>query len=161
MLALIFAVAVVATVGGSMAFAQTSPGTGTAPAPIQGTVNLPQMILSSVKTGFTDAADTAAGQVTNGQVLAGGLVVQNGYAVYAFKVTDGKSVYAVIIDAGNGQVLKVSQAQPLNMGAFLGMGGRGMGMHGHMGMKSWSHQQPSGSTSPGSPSGTTQSGFQE
>ncbi len=162
MLAMILGVAIVATVGGSLAYAQTtSSGPSQGPAPIQGSVNVPQMILSSVKTSFTTAANTAAGQVAGGQVLSGGLAVQQGYAVYIFKVTDGKSVYSVIIDAGNGQVLKTSQGHPLTADSLLGGmgGGHRMMMHGHMGMQgSWSKSQtPSGTA----PSTTTPSGFQE
>ncbi|HJT09972.1 MAG TPA: PepSY domain-containing protein [Candidatus Nitrosotalea sp.] len=163
MLAVILGVAVIATVGSSLAYAQTTSPSGSSqvPTPIQGSINLPQNILSSVKTSFTTAASTAAGQVTGGQVLSGGLVVQQGYVVYAFKVTDGKSVYSVIVDAGNGQVLKTSQGHPLNMGSLIGGmgGGHGMMMHKHMGMSgSWSKSQtPSGTA----PSTTTPSGFQE
>ena len=53
---------------------------------IQGSVDLKQMLLSSVKTKFIDAANTAAGAVTNGQVLGGSLTVVQGYVVYNFKV---------------------------------------------------------------------------
>lgn len=166
LLAVILSVAIVATVGSSLAYAQTAPGSGSSSGQttIQGSINLPRMILSSVKTGFTSAATTAAGQVPNGQVLAGGLVVQQGYAVYAFKVTDGTSVYSVIVDAGNGQVLKTSQGHPLSMMAFGGIGGSGIRAHGFMGMHAgaWS-KLPQGSTNQGqtTPGGTTQSGYQE
>ena len=163
LLAVILSVAIVATVGSSLAYAQTAPGSGSGSGQttIQGSVNLPKMILSSVKTSFNAAASTAAAQVPNGQVLAGGLAIQQGYAVYAFKVTDGTSIYSVIVDAGNGQVLKTSQGYPLNMMAFGGAGGPGIRAHGmHAGAWSKLHQ---GSTSQGqnSPSGTTQSGYQE
>src|SRR5579885_192337 len=162
LLAVILVVAVIATVGGSLAYAQTAPGSGTgqAPTPIQGSINLPQMILSSVKVDFTTAANTAAGHVTNGKILAGALTVQQGYAVYAFKITDGTNIYSVIVDAGNGTVLKTSQGHPLNMGVFGGMGGPGMRLHGHFGMHAggWMKSQTPGSTAP---STTTPSGFQE
>jgi uncharacterized membrane protein YkoI len=167
MLAMILGVAVIAAVGGSLAYAQTAPttvaGSGTGSqgqAAIQGSVNIPQIILSSVKTSFTTAANTAAGQITGGQVLSGGLVIKQGYAVYAFKVTDGKNVYSVIVDAGNGQVLKTSQGYPLTEGSLLGwgMGGHGMMMHKHMGMGNWQKPGAPGSTAP---STTTPSGFQE
>lgn len=166
MLAVVLAVAIVASVGGSLAYAQTAPGSAPTQGqtPVQGSVNVPQMILSSVKTSFVAAANTAAGQVPNGQVLAGGLVLQQSSVVYAFKVTNGTSVFTVLIDAGNGSVLKTSQGHPLNMGVFGGMGGHGMRMHGKMGMHggAWSKMQP-GATGQGqpSPSGTTPSGFQE
>ncbi|MDE1765104.1 MAG: PepSY domain-containing protein [Thaumarchaeota archaeon] len=158
MFAMILGVAVIAAVGGSMAYAQTAPSTGSGSTytPIQGSVNIPQVILSNVKVNFVDAANTAAKQITGGQVLSGDLVIQNGYAVYAFKVTDGKSVYSVIVDAGNGQVLKTSQGRPLSSLAFGGMGmGHGM-MHKHM-AGTWS-KAPTGTTPP---STTTPSGFQE
>lgn len=162
LLAMIVGVAVIASIGGSLAYAQTAgSGSGQTQTPIQGSINLPQMILSSVKTPFTTAATTAAGQVTGGQVLSGGLAVIHGSAVYAFKVTNGTSVFSVIVDAGNGQVLKTSQGHPLTLASLIGggMGGHGM-MHGHMGM--W--KKPTGSTTSPSgttPSGTTPSDFQE
>lgn len=162
LLAMILGVAIVATVGGSLAYAQTAPGSssGTGQTPIQGSINLPQMILSSVKVGFNSAASTAASKVTNGQVLSGGLVIHQGYAVYAFKVTDGKSVYNVIVDAGNGSWLNTSQGHPLTMNAFGGMGAPGMRMHGFSGMHagSWSKPATPGNTTPNT---TTPSGFQE
>ncbi|MGB9003267.1 MAG: hypothetical protein WCC52_05630, partial [Nitrosotalea sp.] len=65
LLAMIVGVAVIASIGGSLAYAQSS-STGSGQTPIQGSINLPQMILSSVKTSFTTAATTAAGQVTGG-----------------------------------------------------------------------------------------------
>jgi uncharacterized membrane protein YkoI len=150
LLAMIVGVAVIASIGGSLAYAQTAgSGSGQTQTPIQGSVNLPQMILSSVKTPFTTAATTAAGQVTGGQVLSGGLRVIHGSVVYAFKVTDGKSVYSVIVDAGNGQVLKTSQGHPLTLASLIGggMGGHGKMMHGHMGM--W--KKPSNSTTTTAP----------
>lgn len=159
LLAMILGVAVIATIGGSLAYAQTAgAGSGQTPTPIQGSINLPQMILSSVKTSFTTAATTAAGQVTGGQVLSGHLAAIHGSVVYAFKVTDGKSVYSVIVDAGNGSVLKTSQGHPLTLASLIGggMGGHGKMMHGHMGM--W--KKPTNGTTT-APSGTTPSDFQE
>ncbi|MDE1764428.1 MAG: hypothetical protein KGH88_09350 [Thaumarchaeota archaeon] len=166
LLAMILGVTVIATVGGSMAHAQIAPDSGTTQTPqISGSVNLSQLLLSSIKTSFTTAADTAASQVTGGQVLSGSLVVKQDYAVYAFKVTDGKTVYSVIVESGNGSVLYKSQGHPLTASSIFGGmnsmdgGHRGMMMHGpmmggHMGM--W--QKPQNSTAP---SGTTPSGFQE
>ena len=155
MLAMILGVAIVATIGGSYAFAQTAgtttPGSTTAPPQIQGSVNLPQLLLSNVQTKFTDAANSAAGAVTSGQVISGGLTQIQGSLVYAFKVTDGKSLYSVIVDAGNGKVLYTSQAHPLQIGGLLGGGGMGHGgmMHKHgFGMGAWRSQQSSAPTSP-------------
>jgi len=155
LLAMILSVAVIATVGASYAFAQTAgttPSTPsqTAPPQIQGSVNLQQMLLSSVHTKFTDAANTAAGAVTNGQVLGGSLTVIQGSVVYTFKVFDGTNIYSVIVDAGNGKVLYTSQGHPMQLGALLGDGGH-YGMRGHhMEGNEWKSQQ-----SPTTPSSTT------
>jgi len=155
LLAMILGVAVIATIGGSYAFAQTAgtttQGSTTAPPQIQGSVNLPQLLLSNVQTKFTDAANSATGAVTSGQVLSGGLTQIQGSLVYAFKVTDGKSLYSVIVDAGNGKVLYTSQAHPLQIGGLLGGGmGHGGMMHKHgMRMGAWNSQQSS--TAPSSP----------
>ena len=169
MLAMILGVAVIATVGGSFAFAQTASSsssssagstsgqgsTGTAPPQIQGSVNLQQLLLSNIQTKFTDAANTAAGAVTNGQVISGKLAVIQGSVVYSFKVIDGTNIYSVIVDAGNGKVLYTSQGHPIQLGGLLGMGGGGMGHYGmmgkhHMGMGGgpWQSQQPSTPASP-------------
>ena len=149
MLAVILGLALVASVGGSMAYAA---GSGSGPTPIQGSINLPQMILSSVKTSFTTAANTAQGQVPNGQVLSGGLRVIHGSVVYSFQVTNGTSVFSIIVDAGNGQVLKTSQGHPLTLASLLGGMGGGMRMHGHMGMHAggWSKPQTQNGASSGS-----------
>jgi len=162
-LGMILGLVVLATVGGSYAFAQTAgtttPGQGvqtTAPPQIQGSVNLQQLLLSNVGTKFTDAANTAAGSVTSGQVISGGLTQIQGSLVYAFKVTDGKSLYSVIVDAGNGKVLYTSQAHPLQIGGLLGNGmGHGGMMHKHgVGMGAWKSMQPSTASSSPPPAGT-------
>jgi len=160
MLAMILSVAVIATIGGSLAFAQTAGSTGqssttTTPPKIQGSVNLQQLLLSNVQTKFTDAANTAAGAVANGQVIAGSLAVIQGSVVYNFKVIDGTNIYSVIVDAGNGKVLYTSTGHAIQLGGLLGMGGGGMGHYGmmgkhHMGMGggAWKSQQPSSTPSP-------------
>lgn len=133
LLAMILGVAVIATVGVSFAYAQTAGTTSgtnsstTAPQ-IQGSVNLKQMLLSSIQTKFTDAANTAAGAVTNGQVIGGNLAVIQGSVVYNFKVFDGTNIYSVIVDAGNGKVLNTSQGHSFQIGSLFGMGHSGM-MH--------------------------------
>ncbi|OLC94601.1 MAG: hypothetical protein AUI92_00210 [Thaumarchaeota archaeon 13_1_40CM_3_38_6] len=159
LLAMILSVAVIATVGTTLAFAQTAGTTSTpsqtTPPQIQGSVNLQQMLLSSVHTKFTDAANTASGAVTNGQVLGGSLTVIQGSVVYTFKVFDGTNIYSVIVDAGNGKVLYTSQGHPMQLGALLG--GEHFGMRGHhMGGYGWKMHQPS-TTAPSdtAPSSTT------
>jgi uncharacterized membrane protein YkoI len=154
LLAMILGVAVIATVGASLAYAQTAGTTSgttspTTPPQIQGSVNLQQMLLSSVQTKFTDAANTAAGAVTNGQVLGGSLTVIQGSVVYRFMVFDGTNIYSVIVDAGNGKVLNTSQGHPMQLGQLIG-GEHGMRGH-HMEGNAWKSHQPSNTT----PSTTT------
>jgi uncharacterized membrane protein YkoI len=161
LLAMILGVVVFATVGVSLAYAQTAGTTGstsqaTAPPQIQGSVNLQQMLLSSVQTKFTDAANTAEGAVTNGKVIGGNLAVIQGSVVYNFKVFDGTNIYSVIVDAGNGKVLYTSQGHPFQIGSLFGMEHSGMMHKSHMGGAAWKSQQPS-TTSPStttSPTGT-------
>jgi len=146
LLAMILGVAIIATVGTTLAYAQTAGTTSgttspTTPPQIQGSVNLQQLLLSNVHTKFTDAANTAAGAVTNGQVIGGSLTVIQGSVVYSFRVFDGTNIYSVIVDAGNGKVLNTSQGHPMQLGQLLG-GEHGMRGH-HMGGNAWKSQQPS------------------
>ena len=150
LLAMMLIVAIGAIVGGSFAYAQTTGTTG-AISPnnqepqIQGSINLQQNIMSSVKTSFSAAQDTAASAVTNGKVIGGSLTVIQGSVVYAFKVIDDKNlVYSIIVDAGNGKVLSTSQGHAFNFGGF-GMGGH-CSMGGGHGWKS--HQTPSTTNQP-------------
>ena len=144
LLAVILSVAVFATVGVSLAYAQTAGTTSgtnsqTTPPQIQGSINLKQMLLSSIQTKFTDAANTAANSVPNGQVIAGNLAVIQGSVVYNFKVFDGTNIYSVIVDAGkNGNILNTPQGHPFQFGSLFGMGHSGM-MH-KFHMKSYAPQ---------------------
>ena len=135
MLAIITGVVLCATFGLSVtSYAsadsnQTSSGTTTPPT-IRGSIDLKQMITSSIKTKFSDAANTAASAVSNGMVIGGQLTQKHGYLVYQFKVVDDKNmIYSVIVDAGTGQVLNTSQGHTANVGVFLGMDHHGYGMH--------------------------------
>ncbi len=165
LLAMMIGVALSAAVGLSLAYAQTTTtntttGTtqeqgsqGNAPPQIQGSVNLPQQLLASVHVKFTDAANTAASNVTNGQVIGGSLTVMQGYVVYNFKVIDGKNIYSVIVDAGDGKLLYTSQGHPIQIGSLFGMGHPGMMHKSHMGAGAWKSH---GSSTPTSPSSGTQ-----
>jgi len=165
MLAIIIGVAIFATAGVSAASAQTAPGSTNqtnTPPQIQGSINLQQILLSNVKTNFSDAANTAAGQVTNGKVIGGMLTQAQGYLVYTFKVIDDKNmVYSVIVDPADGKVLYTSPGHSFQMGGF-GMGqGRGMKNGHHMGGHSWKSQNaPSGgATTPGATAPTNPSDY--
>jgi uncharacterized membrane protein YkoI len=157
MLAIIIGVAIFATAGVSVASAQTAPGsTGqtNTPPQIQGSINLQQILLSNVKTNFSDAANTAAAAVTNGKVIGGSLTQAQGFLVYTFKVIDDKNmIYSVIVDPADGKVLYTSPGHAFQMGGF-GMGSeRGMKYGHHMGGHSWKSQNaPSGV--PTTPSGS-------
>ena len=114
-------------------FAQTSdPTAPTAPAKmpdIAGSVNvgktMKDYITSHRTTSFSDAAKTAESKVTNGVVMNGGISVVQGYLVYSFRVvdTDSNTMYNVIVDAGNGQMLYKSDGT--TMKGFGGFGHKG------------------------------------
>ncbi len=166
LLAMMIGVALCAAVGLSLAYAQTTTTTdttagttqgqssqGNAPPQIQGSVNLPQQLLASVHVKFTDAANTAASNVPNGQVIGGSLTVMQGYVVYNFKVIDGKNIYSVIVDAGDGKLLYTSQGHPIQIDSLFGMEHPGMMHKSHMGAGAWKSH---GSSTPTSPSSGTQ-----
>lgn len=166
MLAVIIGVAIFATAGVSVASAQVQGSTGQTgqlPPKIQGSINVEQVLLSNVKTSFTDAANTAAAAngITNGKVIGGSLTVAQGFLVYNFQIIDGNNmIYSVIIDPSNGSVLYTSTGHAFQMGGFgMGHSGAMRGGH-HMGGFAWNSQKiPSGSTTPSSDL-TTPSGSQ-
>jgi uncharacterized membrane protein YkoI len=85
-------------------------------------------INENVKVSFTDAANTAQGQVDDGRVLGGHLDVVQGYLVYTFFVanTGNQTGHMVIVDAGNGDVLYTSEGH--SFGSMFGpWGGHGYG----------------------------------
>jgi uncharacterized membrane protein YkoI len=88
-------------------------------------------INENVKVSFTDAANTAQGQVDDGRVLGGHLGVVQGYLVYTFFVanTGNQTGYMVIVDAGNGDVLYTSEGHEFgSFGPMFGSwGGHGYG----------------------------------
>ena len=149
MLAIMIGVAILATAGMSAASAQTTGTTNTKPT-ITGSINIEQLLLSKVTVGFTDAANTAAGAVTNGKVIGGSLKQIQGSLVYAFQVIDDKNmVYSVIVDPSTGSVLYTSPGHAFHMGGFgMGHGGmKGSFKHGGQGLN---NQAPSTSTTPSS-----------
>jgi uncharacterized membrane protein YkoI len=88
-------------------------------------------INENVKVSFAAAVETAQGQVTNGTVLGGHLGVVQGYLVYTFFVVDtgNQTGHLVIVDAGNGNVLYISEGQsfgsfghPMMFGPWSGQG---------------------------------------
>jgi hypothetical protein len=103
---------------GTNAATGTTTTTAAVPHPrinITGSINLPQIIKSQIKVNFAQAANTAANQVSGGTVVGGHIGVVQGYLVYKFIVVDSSNhtVYRVLIDPGNGQVLHKSAGHPL------------------------------------------------
>lgn len=129
----------------NQASAQSANQTGTAPQ-LKGSVNIQNatndFVKNNVKVSFTDAANTAKGQVANGVVTGGRLSVVQGYLAYAFSVAnyDAGTMKMVIVDAGNGSVLYTSDDMPLYNG---GIGGY-CGHHGGFG-HSWNSMGKSSS----------------
>ena len=149
--AIILGAVAVSVVGVSMAYAQTTQGPNSIQEKpqIQGSINLQQMVMSSVKTSFSDAQNAAANAIPNGKVIRGGLTMAQGYVVYDFKVLDDKNlIYSVIIDAGNGKVLYQSQGIQMGKGFMFWMGHGGMchGHHGYFSTNQTSSIIPSGAT---------------
>jgi len=122
--------------------------TGTKAHAIIGSVNLRQTISNYIKdnakVSFVDAANTAAKQISNGQVLGGKIGIVQGYLVYTFMVSDtaNDTGYLVIVDAGNGQVLYTSPGH--TMSGIFGFGGGERGMFGkqHGGLMMNHHDYP-------------------
>ena len=94
---------------------------------ITGSINVMQatknIIKDNLKVSFSQAADIAGKQITNGTVVGGHLGVVQGYLVYTFFGVNPEThtAYHTIIDAGNGMVLYTSPAQQMGGGGFFGM----------------------------------------
>jgi hypothetical protein len=93
---------------------------------IVGSINVVQttknIIKDNLKVSFSQAADIAGKQITNGTVIGGHLGVVQGYLVYTFFGLNPEThtVYHTIIDAGNGKVLYTSPGQQMDGGGFFG-----------------------------------------
>ena len=84
LLAIILGVAVIAAAGGLSAVFAASSSNQTqnqTPPQIQGSVNLQQTLMSSVKIPFSAAENTALSSVANGKVIGGSLTVVQGSVV--------------------------------------------------------------------------------
>ncbi len=94
---------------------------------ITGSINVMQttknVIKDNLKVSFSQAADIAGKQITNGTIVGGHLGVVQGYLVYTFFGVNPEThtAYHTIIDAGNGMVLYTSPAQQMGGGGFFGM----------------------------------------
>jgi uncharacterized membrane protein YkoI len=96
---------------------------------ITGSINVMQMtksiIKDNLKVSFSQAADIAVKQITNGTVVGGHLGVVQGYLVYTFFAVNPEThtAYHTIIDAGNGKVLYTSSGQQMGGPGFFGTPG--------------------------------------
>jgi uncharacterized membrane protein YkoI len=81
---------------------------------VNGTINASDEIMSKVKVDFVDAASTA-GKAAGGHVIGGDLTIVNGYVVYSFRVISGNVEKNVIVDAGSGEVLNMSEGFPADL----------------------------------------------
>ncbi|TLX67118.1 MAG: hypothetical protein E6L00_06305 [Thaumarchaeota archaeon] len=149
------AIAITSVITVSSAMAQTTTTPNTTTPQIQGSVNLQNLMQSSVKEKFSDAENAAVSKIPNGKVINGKLGVVQGSLVYQFTIVDDKNlVYQVIVDAGNGSVLYTSQGQQMGTEGMLGMGGTCKhGKHGFNNYESDS-ETPSQTPSTNAPSAT-------
>jgi hypothetical protein len=127
-----------------------SPLKGSQMTNLTGSVNVKDAIKNFIKENqnvtFSEASQTAQGQINNGTVVAGRLGITQGYLVYTFLVVDSgnETMSKVIVDAGNGQVLHTSE--PHAMKGFDFMHGKDKGgWDGHkMAGGMWLHQRDFG-----------------
>ena len=104
---------------------------------ITGSVNVGQtaksFIKDNLKVSFSQAADIAGKQITNGTVVGGHLGVVQGYLVYKFFAMNPTTHtgYLTIVDAGNGKVLYTSQGQQMGGGPSGIPGAMGGAFGGH------------------------------
>ncbi|MEM2139497.1 hypothetical protein [Nitrososphaera sp.] len=89
---------------------------------ITGSVDAGDELMSRVGVGFAEAAGIAA-DAGNGSVIGGNLTIEQGYVVYVFRVFSDDTQKMVIVDAGNGSVLHVSEGT--EMDALAALGGHG------------------------------------
>ena len=122
------------------ASAGTVPGGSQVPK-ITGSINVMQttknVIKDNLKVSFSQAADIAGKQITNGTVVGGHLGVVQVYLAYTFFRVNPEThtAYHTIIDAGNGKVLYTSPGQQMGggRGGFFGTPGAlggAFGLHG-------------------------------
>lgn len=85
---------------------------------ITGTVNVGDDMLAKAKTGLSEAV-TSAESDAKGTATSANLGVQNGYLVYNVSVLSSGELKTVIIDAGNGKVLHISDGIPVDAFSML------------------------------------------
>ncbi|MCD6037804.1 MAG: hypothetical protein K0S67_1692 [Nitrososphaeraceae archaeon] len=78
--------------------------------------NIRSFLEENTKIPFVSAAEIAQKQIANGTVLGGHLGVTQGYLTYTYIIVDQakETIHKVIIDAGNGQALYVSDGRQID-----------------------------------------------
>jgi uncharacterized membrane protein YkoI len=89
---------------------------------ISGSINAGDELMSRVQVSFVEAAGIAA-EAGDGNVIGGNLAIEQGYLVYVFRVLSDDTQKMVIVDAGNGEVLHVSEGMEID--ALSALGGHG------------------------------------
>jgi uncharacterized membrane protein YkoI len=94
---------------------------------LNGSVNITRQlasyIISNANVSFDEAAATATGSVGNGRALRGNLEAVQGFLAYTFQVMDHDgTLYMIIVDAGNGQILHSSEpVHPISGSPLIAM----------------------------------------
>jgi uncharacterized membrane protein YkoI len=87
---------------------------------INGSVNIGDDLLSKAKIDLAEATVIAQNEV-KGTVTSASLAVQNSYLVYTVSVLIDNQIKTVIVDAGNGSVLHVTDGMPADVVSMLTM----------------------------------------
>lgn len=83
---------------------------------IEGTIKVAsflQQLVSQAKITLAEASDNAADEA-DGDAIAGRLAVVDGFLVYKIEVLKDDNLRSVIVDAGNGSVLFMSEQKSVN-----------------------------------------------
>ena len=103
---------------------------------VNGTIKVEETVKNyikdSIKIPFESAASTAAKQIINGSIIGGHIDGMSGFLVYKFMVVnpENETLYKVIVDPGNGQVLYTSDG--MSKKQFQGFGQHGPWFGPHM-----------------------------
>jgi hypothetical protein len=77
--------------------------------------NITNFLKDGAKMPYITAVQSAQNQITNGSVLVGHLGIIQGYLAYTYDIVDSSTdtLYKVIVDVGNGQVLYESEGREI------------------------------------------------
>ena len=101
---------------------------------VNGSVNvrdgIKSFLVENTKVPFITGAQTAQDQIANGTVLGGHIGMTQGYLTYTYLVVSptNDTAHKVIVDAGNGQVIRTSEGKQLGSVARSMFGSLGEGI---------------------------------